>query len=168
MELIPQNYIDFLYWVKAETETFWSQDRNTPEHVYKCKDWMYGAKWIGMTEQEIEDTQAKYSIIFTPEHKSFLRILHSIDRKRRVYDDYEKDEGEYVEYPFFFNWFRDDEEISRQLNWPYNTILKDVELNVSWFKEWGEKPATFEEQKNVFTRIFQTAPKLIPITGTRY
>lgn len=78
MTQIPENLIDFLYWVKERTERFWSLDPKTTSNDFVCEDWIYGAKWIGLSEPEIDAIEAKYSIKFTAEHRAFLKILHTI------------------------------------------------------------------------------------------
>jgi hypothetical protein len=75
MEPIPENYTDFLYWLKNQTENYWSQDPTTTANEDKCPQWAYGARWIGMTDEQIDQVQEKYLIIFTPEHREFLKIL---------------------------------------------------------------------------------------------
>ncbi|PSL33303.1 hypothetical protein CLV42_103286 [Chitinophaga ginsengisoli] len=48
---IPENYTDFLYWLKNQTENYWSQDPKTTTNEDKCPQWAYGAKWIGMSDE---------------------------------------------------------------------------------------------------------------------
>lgn len=90
--LIPEDYTEFFYWVKERTETFWSKSKSSNSEGYSCPPWIEGAKWIGMTEEQIDATEAKYDITFMPEHRAFLRILHTIDRKKVI--EYEEEEGE--------------------------------------------------------------------------
>jgi hypothetical protein len=99
---IPEDYTEFLYWVKETTEAFWSENPETSEAEFVCEDWQYGAKWLGMTEAEINQTERKYNIKFTPEHREFLRILHSVDRKV-IYKYDEDDSEEIIERPYFYN-----------------------------------------------------------------
>ena len=65
---------------------------------------MVGAKWIGLDESKIESIEEKYGITFTPEHKAFLKILHTIDRKRPVEYYNENDELFIKNEPYFYNW----------------------------------------------------------------
>lgn len=32
MNIIPENFVEFLYWLKKETETLWQQDPETSKH----------------------------------------------------------------------------------------------------------------------------------------
>ncbi|MGO4773261.1 hypothetical protein ACEN2I_16480 [Flavobacterium sp. W22_SRS_FK3] len=172
MEKIPENYIDFLYWVKERTESFWSKDPETSLEDFVCDDWMYGAKWIGLTDEEISNIERKYVIEFTPEHKDFLRILHTIDRYEKIEYTETFDENAEIlveEIPYFYNWQKDDKEITERLIWPYKTILEDVlGVNQVWLKSWGEKPISDIEKEKIFSDWFQKTPKLIPIKSHRF
>lgn len=157
---IPENFTEFLNWIKKETEKTWSGDF--------CKKWIQGAKWIGMTNNQINEVEKKYSIQFTPEHREFLEILHTIDRKEIIEN---KDEwgDEITEYPFFYNWLEDHEEIKEKLNWPYETILRDVVgRNGVWLKSWGKKPDSEEEKTKIFTDWYNHSPTLLPLTSHRF
>ncbi len=164
---IPDNYIEFLYWFKATTETHWENMSKSNASDYKDDDWIINAKWIGLEETEIENIERKYNIVFTSEHKEFLKILHTIDKKRPVeyYDS--KNETYVKQKPYFYNWLLDDEEIRHFFDWPYRTILSDVK-NTSWLKSWGERPKSEAEIEKVFSEWYHKAPKLIPIHAHRF
>jgi hypothetical protein len=165
---IPENYTDFLYWLKNQTENYWSQDPKTTTNEDKCPQWAYGAKWIGMTDEQIDHVQEKYSIIFTPEHREFLRILHTIDRKEKVYSEYGSEEGEYYECSFFRNWLEDYEEIRLRLPSVYEPISEDVANNKFWINSWGKRYDTVEDRMNIFNKLYEKAPKLVPVMGHRF
>ncbi|RQO41651.1 hypothetical protein DBR39_03220 [Chryseobacterium sp. KBW03] len=101
---IPSNLTEFLYWVKERTEKLWSVDAEN------CPKGFYGAKWQGLSEEQIDQIQRKYNVSFIPEHKEFLKILHAIDKKEIV--EYEYD-GELIteERDFFYNWLADEKEV---------------------------------------------------------
>jgi hypothetical protein len=168
MRPIPENYTDFLYWLKNQTENYWSQDPKTTSNESKCPQWAYGAKWIGMTDEQIDHLQEKYSIIFTPEHREFLRILHTIDRKEKVYREYGSEEGEYRERSFFHNWLEDDEDIRSRLTFVYDTISKDIASSRFWINSWGKRYDTTEERMEIFNELYEKAPKLVPVMGHRF
>lgn len=172
MDKIPENYIDFLHWVKERTESFWSKDPKTSEEDFVCDDWIYGAKWIGLTDEEISNIELKYSIAFAPEHKDFLRILHTIDRYEKIeYTETFDEDAEILveEMPFFYNWQNDDKEITERLIWPYKTILEDVVgRNQVWLESWGKKPVSDIEKEKIFSDWFVKTPKLIPIKSHRF
>ena len=86
---IPEDYIEFLYWFKTETETYWEIKPNSKADDYLNESWIRGAKWVGLEEDEIEKIESKYNISFSSEHKEFLKILHALDKNHPVefYDD---------------------------------------------------------------------------------
>ncbi|MCS3868622.1 hypothetical protein J3D55_001538 [Chryseobacterium ginsenosidimutans] len=164
MKTIPEDFIEFLYWIKNETETLWSQD---PE-IFHFEKWLHGAKWIGMTDSQIAKAEEKYSIKFTPEHKEFLRILHTVDRKEKIEDT--TDDGQIVihEYPYFYNWLKDHEDIIYRLKYPFECILYDIKKRSMWLKSWGEKPKDKNEQIEKFTEIYHQSPPLLPLYNHRF
>lgn len=167
---IPKDYIEFLHWVKATTETFWNKDPVPQEEGLSPEEWIKGAKWIGLEEEEIDAIEEKYQIQFTKEHRAFLNILHTIDKKEPIecYDD--NDEIYYIEESFFYNWKTDDKELNYRLDWVYETILDDVlGVNRVWLESWGKvRPKSDDTKKEIFSNWFKQAPKLIPIYGYRF
>jgi len=134
MTIIPNELEDFLFWVKERTEWMWSQNSGLP--LNEEINWAIGAKWKGLNDQEISEIEKEFDLKFTDDHKLFLKILHSIDKK-------EIEE----QIPFFYNWKRDKEEIKNYLDWPYNTILDDVlSENDVWLKS-GENLKVFRKEK---------------------
>lgn len=154
---IPKDYDDFLYWFKNITEDYWQREAT-------------GAKWIGLTDEQIDAVEEKHAIKFTEEHRAFLRVLHTIDKKEEV-ENIEELNGEEIttieERSYFYNWLTDDILIKKYLTWPYETILHDV-ISSTWLKSWGEKPGSIEEKKAVFTKWYGNAPKLLPLRHHTY
>lgn len=169
---IPENITEFLYWIKERTELFWSIDPKTSSNDFVCEDWIFGAKWIGLSTKEIDEIEAKYSVKFTYEHREFLRILHTIDRKEKIEypETFEEDSKIIIEErPFFYNWITDEEEIFEILKWPFKTIFEDViGANKVWLKSWGKRPKSEIEMKNIFKSWYEKVPKLVPIYSQRF
>ena len=170
---IPTNYIEFLHWVKETTETFWSKAPETTEEDFVCEEWIYGAKWQGLSDEEIDAIENEYNIKFTAAHRAFLKILHAIDKKELVeYTESFEDDAELLteERPFFYDWKEDKEIIESYFKWPYETIFEDVlGPNKVWLKSWGTKrPASNEKKEEIFAAWFNNVPKLIPIKGHRF
>lgn len=169
---IPEDYTEFLYWVKERTENFWSKNPETSEDDFVCKKWAYGAKWIGLNDSQIDSIENRYNIKFSFEHRLFLRILHSVDRKEIIehINPFDEDDIEFDHRPFFYNWLNDDEEIQDKLNWPYRTIFEDVVgENKVWLKSWGgTRPKSDNDKEIIFSKWFQQTPKLVPITSHRF
>lgn len=166
MKIIPENFIEFLYWIKNETESLWGQD---PE-AFHFEKWLHGAKWIGMTNNQIDEVEEKYIIKFTPEHREFLKILHTLDRKEK-YEYLDDEELIIEENSFFYNWLEDDEEIKRKLTWPFEEVSRDIFRETNhpfWLDSWGKRLESKEEKRKLFTDVFQKSPQLIPIKSHRF
>lgn len=164
-------YTDFLYWLKEHTENHWNQDPNLTlgEGQRTCEQWACGAKWIGMTDDQIDGVQARYSIRFTPEHREFLRIMHAVDRKARYYEYYGEEEGKCYEQSLFRNWLEDHDEIESRLTFPYDCMVEDTLAGKGvWLKSWGPEPETPEERLRIFHENWAVGPPLVPILGHRY
>lgn len=168
---IPEDFTEFLHWVKEQTETFWSIDPNESDADIVCDDWAYGAKWIGMKENEIDDIEKENNIKFSSYHREFLKILHTTDKKQvfeRTTTFDEDAEVFYEERSYFYNWNTDIENIKRQLNDVYEDLLKSTTERGFWLKSWGIRPESIDERKATFVNWYNKAPKLIPINGHRF
>ena len=106
---IPSDFTEFLYWFKEITETRWAADPTIP--LEESSDgWLHNAKWIGLTDDQIDSIENKYAVKFVPEHRAFLRVLHTTDRKEKI--QYIKIiDGKEVtvieEHSYFYNWLTD-------------------------------------------------------------
>lgn len=164
MTTIPENFTEFLYWIKRETETLWSKNPD----LHHFEKWLHGAEWIGMSDTQIDQAEEKYSIKFTHEHKEFLKVLHAVDRKEKHEDT--DDNGEIIvnEYPFFYNWLEDNEEIIYRLQYPFEGILYNVKNHAMWLKSWGERPDKEAELTEKLTDIYRQSPRLLPLHSHRF
>jgi hypothetical protein len=168
MIMIPEDFTAFLYWIKERTEKHWSRDTKTTTHA-SPEDWLEGAKWIGLKESEIDNIEVKYSIKFTPEHRTFLKVLHTIDRKEKCIFFVPNGERLVKKQSFFHNWLEDDDEITKKMQWPFQTILEDIlGPNQIWLESWGIMPDSNEEKKEIFTKWYNLAPGLIPVMRHRF
>jgi hypothetical protein len=157
---IPENLTEFLYWAKERTEKIWSVDDEN------CLKGFYGAKWQGLSDEQINEIEQKYEVRFTREHREFLKVLHAIDKKEIV--EYE-DEGEIIteESIFLYNWLEDEDEIRKAMREPYEWMLSDIEsVNKVWLKSWGIKPKSQERRKEIFDEWFSHVPLLLPLTNS--
>lgn len=160
---IPEDYTEFLYWLKEKTEAAWSEKPKEGE----APRWISGARWIGMTDEEIDGVEKTYGIRFMEEHRQFLKILHAIDRKK-VNEYEEKGVVQKIHEPFYFNWLKDDKEIRNMLDWPYREVLKDVLNGSLWLESWGEKAGSEEEKTAIFEDWFRKTPELHPLALNRF
>lgn len=159
---IPENFTDFLYWVKDRTENLWSSE-DWREHEF------YGAKWQPLTDQQIFEVEEKYAVKFNDEHREFLKILHVIDKKEIIEYESENDEIISEEGIWLYNWLENEEEINERLHGLSDWLYLDVEgLNKVWLKSWGKRPSSKEKREEIFQQWFSKIPKLIPILGHRF
>ncbi|MDI9339554.1 MAG: SMI1/KNR4 family protein [Sediminibacterium sp.] len=170
MDKIPESYIDLLVQIRKKTEAYWQNLENDPESKNDDSCWVKGAKWQPLTNQQIDEVEKKYNVKFTPEHRAFLLLLHSIDKKEvNYYEGETEGQMEVVEEPYFYNWLRDEKEIRDYLDWPERTIFQDVSgMNRVWLKSWGKRPESNEERLKIFRDWYNRAPKLLPITAHRF
>ena len=165
MKPIPENFTEFLYWVKEQTELFWSSNPTTSNNEFVCDDWIFEAKWMGLSEEQIHEVEKEYSLVFTPEHRDFLKILHTIDRKEPLAIGESPETG----IPFFYNWLTDEKELNEQMTWPFRTVLEDVLQNDQvWLPSWGKRPASKEKLTAIVENWFKKTPLLIPLTSHRF
>ena len=104
-------------------------------------------RWAkGYTQAELDRAQRRFGLVFPPDLVVLLR------RKRPV-------EGH--------DW-TDDRAIRRALDWPFNSLLADVEGGRLWWPEWGRLPSNARAREQVLRETVSRAPKLIPLIGHRY
>lgn len=176
----PEDLTDFLYWVKETTEEYWSKVPHDKS--------IHGAKWLPLTDQQIDELELRYSIKFGIEHRAFLRILHTIDKhyydaepvseeEPPVEDEekYEESEEERKEREFwippyrpsfFYNWITEKEWIESRLAWIDDFYTSSIlGINRSWLHSWGPRPESDEEKVRIFREWYHKAPRLLPITA---
>ncbi|SEW00582.1 hypothetical protein SAMN05428988_1186 [Chitinophaga sp. YR573] len=172
----PENLSDFLYWVKETTESYWSK---VPHDKL-----IHGAKWLPLTDQQIDELELKYTIKFGVEHRTFLRILHTIDKHYEEEEEefISEEEGKYEESEeerkrrvfvtppyrpsFFYNWITEKEWIESRLAWIDDFYVSNIlGLSKSWLRSWGPRPESDEEKVRIFREWYQKAPCLLPITA---
>ena len=110
-------------------------------------DRMKGQWTHGYTRSELEAAQARYDLHFPPDLVALLLERRPVDG---------------------WDWRADDEGIRRALEHPLDGLLFDVEHEVLWWPEWGERPPTAEDRAAIVTEIVGAAPRLIPLIGHRY
>lgn len=165
---IPADYTEFLHWIKEKTEFYWSLPPGIATGFMPCEEWIRGAKWQGLTYEQIDDLERKYEITFMPEHREFLHVLHAIDKYEVITHEFEADDQELTEVeirPLFYNWVTDHSRIKKYLDWPFREISSDIVSKVQpvWLESWGARPATDEEALGHFEMWYNAAPTLLPI-----
>lgn len=106
----------------------------------------------GLTAEEIATIEQRYDICFPIELKNFYSVLLPVS------------DG-------FYNWRNASESsvemIKRALEMPLVGLLQDLE-ELYWCDEWGEEPGSIEEKKMILAKLYEKAPKLIPVYSHRY
>ena len=67
----------------------------------------------------------------------------------------------------FVDW-RSMQDVRKRMDSVWEGISFDIQRNSFWYKGWGEKPASLEEQLRVAKEHYNSYPKLIPIYSHRY
>lgn len=174
METVPDNFEEFLYWVKETTERRWAnfseskKDGNWWSHKH---DLLAGAKWIDpLSDEEIDALEIKWNIKFPSDHRTFLKILHKVDKDDAVEDeDDETGEMKIKKFPLFHDW-RNDELIKDRFEYPFEYIRYDVfeSQQPCWLASWGTKPSSEKECKAIVEEWIEKAKILIPINAHRF
>lgn len=174
-QIIPENFEDFLYWVKETTERRWAnlfkskKDGNWWNHKH---DLFQGAKWVDpLTDEEVDALEIKWKIKFPADFRSFLKILHRVDKCDYFQDeDFETGEIELIENELFHNW-RDELLIKDRFDFPFECMRLDIfeSQMPSWLKSWGEKPDSELECLTILNEWKEKAIRiLIPVNSHRY
>ena len=174
---VPDNFDDFLPWLKEQTEAAWAIHQTTTLDVFMAEEsggssWRTGTQWqIGVDEPRIDALELHWGLKFPRDYRQFLSVLNAPDRG--VYsvgwsDDPPDDLREGDDSPSYFDWQKDDEAIIGALNWPLGGLLFQVEESSLWLDSWGERPSKVTDVRKKVAQLVATAPMLIPITGHRY
>ncbi|MGI4863486.1 MAG: hypothetical protein ACRYFZ_06145 [Janthinobacterium lividum] len=163
MPLVPENFTEFLYWFKEQTETFWRQNPRTETYYNTHEEWPAGICWVGLSATEIDRVEATYAIRFTPDHREFLRVLHTLDQPYTYVEEATAEQAE-ERWPsnLCYNWLTGEVAIRRKLAQPYK------DLHEGWLPVWGPRPPTEEQRAAGFERQFSKAPLLLPLHNHRY
>jgi hypothetical protein len=103
----------------------------------------------GLTDNEVEVAETRFEFRFPPDLRAFLQAgLPNGDS--------------------FPDWRDGDETALREwLDLPREGILFDVEHNGFWLEEWGPRPTSWNEARQIVHNLVQGDPPLIPIFNHR-
>ncbi|AJE50458.1 hypothetical protein [Paenibacillus polymyxa] len=107
----------------------------------------------GLSTREITEVEDRYDIHFPPDLRELLMNVLPIGKSFIPWRDTSPQRMGVI-------WER--------LNWPLEGMIFDVEQNIFWPSEWGERPTDLQEAIDTCKREFLHVPKLIPIYGHRY
>ena len=100
----------------------------------------------GYTQSELDIAQERYGLRFPPDLIDLFLDRHPING---------------------YNWKGEDHRIREMLAWPMDMLTFDVEHG-SWWRDWGERPATAEDRREVVANALASAATLIPLYGHRF
>jgi hypothetical protein len=105
-----------------------------------------------LTNSEVSQAETRYGFQFPSDLRAFLQTALP-----RGYS--------------FPNWRSDAENeiraIQERMDQPLQGLLFDIERNNFWLPEWGSRPASFDDAKEIAKRHVEQAPRLIPINAHR-
>lgn len=114
----------------------------------------------GLTNTELDRVEAEFGIEFADDHRAFLAAglpLNSPPKPEQPRRD---------SWPDWRNG--DPNQLRKQLAWPIDGALFDVEHNAFWHNTWGDRPDDLTAALALARRQLAQAPTLIPIRGHRY
>ena len=161
---------EFLIWFKGQTERRWMNYEELNLNNLKSSSMSYcdfqkGTKWHKyLTEEEILKIEKKWNIIFPPDYRLFLELLHTVDKPQLCIGF----NGNYHYEPAFYNWKEGVTDLEKAYQNLLDGLVFDVEHNHLWVDSWGNKPEISEKRKERVTELLEQAPKLIPIIGHRF
>ena len=101
----------------------------------------------GYTQAQLDEAQERFALKFPPD-------LVALYREKRPVDAYD--------------WTRDLDTIRSMITGPLEGLWFDVQHNVLWLPEWGDKPSKPDDQYAILKAAVEAAPKMIPIYSHRY
>lgn len=164
---------EFLFWLRVETERVWATYRSkildTTEGSRRIgADWQTGTRWVGgLSDGQINGIERRWGCRFPPDYRLFLRTLHATDRPMKGIGYAEGNTVAAIERPGFYNWLTEQGAIRNAVEGEFEGLAGDVE-HYLWFPSWGKRPESTEERWHILRKIFDAAPRLIPIFGHRF
>ncbi len=114
----------------------------------------------GLTDAEFARIERDYDFEFADDHRAFLAAGLPLNRPPQT--------GQTWARPWP-NWRDGDPgDLRRQLGWPVEGALFDVEHNALWHPPWGPRPARTGKALKTARQHLRRAPKMIPVYGHRY
>jgi len=114
----------------------------------------------GLTDAEFSRIEREYGFEFADDHRAFLAA--------GLPSNVAPEEGQTWSRPWP-EWRGGDlDSLRRQLDWPVQGVLLDVEHNGFWYAGWGERPADGTAALDTARRHLAKAPMMVPVYAHRY
>jgi hypothetical protein len=155
----PEYGPEFLAWLRETTEAAWQQVEEPSLDEFRRAGfigarWRRGTHWTGpLSDATIAQVERRFGVHFPPQHRLFLRTLHSTTPWMRGADH---DTGDLTLYraPGFYDWLHDEEAIRSALGQVADTSVFAREIDLQYGgRRWLEGGPR---------------PQLLPIFGHRY
>jgi len=109
----------------------------------------------GLTEAELAYLERQHGFEFADDHRAFLAAGLPVSPTSA---------GGHG----FPNWRDDPRLLRKQLRWPVEGILFDIEFAEFWVKAWGLRPRDTGPALRMALRNLASAPQMVPIYAHRY
>lgn len=114
----------------------------------------------GLTGAEFARIERDYEFEFADDHRAFLAAGLPLNRPPKELQTWPRP------WP---DWRGGDPgELHKQLGWPVEGALFDVEHNGLWHPSWGQRPADISQALSTAREYLSQAPKMIPVYAHRY
>jgi len=114
----------------------------------------------GLTDAEFTRIERDHGFEFADDHRAFLAAGLPVNVP--------PEDGQTWARPWPKWRGGDVDSLRRQLDWPVEGVLLDVEHNAFWYAGWGERPAEGTVALDVARRHLAEAPVLVPVYAHRY
>jgi hypothetical protein len=120
----------------------------------------------GLTDAELARVERDYGFEFADDHRAFLAAGLPLNAPPEQSQARHQGQARRGPWP---DWRDGDPDgLRRQLDWPIEGALFDVENNGLWLPAWGQRPASPGEALDTARRHLARAPTMIPLYGHRY
>ena len=118
----------------------------------------------GLTDAEFARIERDYDFEFADDHRAFL--ASGLPLNPPLNPPQEKGRTQARPWP---DWRDGDPaDLHKQLGWPVEGALFDVEHNTLWHPSWGQRPADISRALSTARQHLTRAPKMIPVYAHRY
>lgn len=114
----------------------------------------------GLTSTELARIERDYEFEFADDHRAFLAAGLPLNAPPEHGQTWRKPWPDWRD--------GDPDDLRRQLGWPIEGALFDVENNALWLPAWGQRPFDTGNALDTARRHLTQAPKMIPVYGHRY
>lgn len=164
----------YLAQFRSLSEAYWSTHTERTLDDFRASSvggatWATGTRWQkGMQESEIAAVEAVWGATFPREYRAFLAALNAPDRPAHWYLYQGAKLEPAAASNIFVDWSAGVEDAKRSIEKVTRGIIFDVENNVLWQDEWGDRPKTADERAALIGDLVRAAPKLIPFHSHRF